>query len=814
VTGEVTEEAVSDPIGVVVGLITGVESSLDETTVVGVVTQVAGGRAQRRRLATALAARPAVLTDGRSPAPRVIGDLLIALRNAGAQRIAAPHCAECGKGLRTLQRRGGDWYCSVCASRFSPRSCASCGRHRPMASRDRRGQPRCDRCPDRDDRDPVAALAQLIHRVDQSLSPDTAATAVRRVFSRTGNIQHLAWVLTEQPGLLTGNGARASIPAVLRLIDELCDAGAQQIVRPACSRCHRIVRLHRRLQGSWTCRNCVAKANAVPCARCGVLREPAARDAEGRPLCPHCLSSDPANQEDCISCARRRPVSSRTPKGPVCPSCRPKAVATCAICARTAVCEVSRVTGQPWCHGCQRRREACAQCGEVEQVRGGTRATPLCATCARPDPSFWRSCRICGQTVQLHAGACSRCALDQRLKTLLDDGTGRVRPELQALHDSLASTERPPTAMAWLSKNVVSTTLAELATGQRPLTHHGFDEQPRSKPLEHLRSVLVATGVLPARDEHFARLERWTTQTLNERSDPEQKELLHRYAVWHLLRRLRARNRDRNTTHSQVGVVRQRVRAAIVLLDWLDTRGLTLATCGQGDLEDWLTSKEVSHRAEAGNFVRWAISARVNRHLQFAATRWTGPCGPLEPEERWHQAKRLLHDDTLDTGDRVAGLLLLLYAQWPSTISRLSIDDVTTTDDAVRLRLGSAPVVLPEPLAGLTRDLVANRRGHAVLGDQGTSPWLFPGGQPGRPISPDRLGQRLRSIGIRPAQARSTALFQLATELPAAILARMLGIHIKVAVQWQQASAGDWAAYAAEVSRRNSPKHEAFRQLE
>ena len=43
---------------------------------------------------------------------------------------------------------------------------------------------------------------------------------------------------------------------------------------------------------------------------------------------------------------------------------------------------------------------------------------------------------------------------------------------------------------------------------------------------------------------------------------------------------------------------------------------------------------------------------------------------------------------------------------------------------------------------------------------------------------------------------------QLATDLPAAILARMLGIHITVAVAWQRASAGDWAAYAAEVSRR------------
>jgi hypothetical protein len=56
---------------------------------------------------------------------------------------------------------------------------------------------------------------------------------------------------------------------------------------------------------------------------------------------------------------------------------------------------------------------------------------------------------------------------------------------------------------------------------------------------------------------------------------------------------------------------------------------------------------------------------------------------------------------------------------------------------------------------------------------------------------------------MRPNTARSSALFTLATELPAAILARMLGIHIKVAVQWQQAASGDWASYAADVGRRN-----------
>ncbi|MEG3626882.1 hypothetical protein [Streptomyces poriticola] len=48
----------------------------------------------------------------------------------------------------------------------------------------------------------------------------------------------------------------------------------------------------------------------------------------------------------------------------------------------------------------------------------------------------------------------------------------------------------------------------------------------------------------------------------------------------------------------------------------------------------------------------------------------------------------------------------------------------------------------------------------------------------------------------------STALFQLATELPAADIARTLGIHITIAVKWQRAAAGDCGAYAAEISHR------------
>jgi hypothetical protein len=143
-----------------------------------------------------------------------------------------------------------------------------------------------------------------------------------------------------------------------------------------------------------------------------------------------------------------------------------------------------------------------------------------------------------------------------------------------------------------------------------------------------------------------------------------------------------------------------------------------------------------------------------------------------------------------------------IYAQTPAAISRLTLEHVETTEREVHLRLGREPVALPEPLAGLIAGFFARRRGHAALGDQGTSPWLFPGGRPGQPISAYQLAERMRQLGLRPAQSRTTALFGLAAELPAAVLARLLGIHIKVAVEWQRASAGDWTTYAADYSRR------------
>ena len=785
----------TDPVAVVVELVGALEPNLSPAVVEGIITTLAKGRATQRRLAQALSERPGLLTDGRSPAQRVVGDLLIALRQAGATHISPPCCATCGKHLRTFQRRGEHWYCAVCGSKTVP--CSSCGRTRRIGFRDRAGEPRCHGCPPDDGADPMEIILAVLAAADPGISAETVTAAVMAVTSRSGQRRQLAWALEDRPELLTGAGGEAAAPSVLRFIDVLCSKGATGIVRPACPHCRRVIALSVCVDGVRVCRNCKAKARAVPCGRCGVRREPAIRDGDGRPLCPNCLITDPTNQEICVTCRRRRPVSTRTKDGPLCGTCRPGKTMTCAICGRSARCEISKVTDEPWCHACQQRWARCSTCGQLRQVRGGTAGEPLCATCTKPDPAFWRSCPTCGEPAQLHRGPCARCALQRRLRQLLAGDSGEIRPELQGLYDNLAGYPRPATVLGWLRKSAAVTVLSELGAGKRPLTHAALDELADSKPIRHLRTVLIATGALPERDEQLSRLEDWIARTVD-RDDPNERQVLQRYGFWHLLRRLRHRNNETTTTPQQAAVVQANIHAAIAFLDWLADRGLTLSSASQGDLDSWLASP---HRREVGHFVRWAASEKLTV-LQHPAVRWGGPSGVIDTEARWEQARWLLRDDTLNSEDRVAGLLVLLYAQRVAAVSRLTLAQVEIGDGHVRLRLGAEPVVLPEPVAALVSGLVDDRRGHAVIGDKGTSHWLFPGGQPGRPISAERLAERLRQLGLYAGQARSAALFQLATELPAAVLARMLGIHISVAVQWQRACSGDWASYAAEYSRR------------
>lgn len=791
------DRTIADPLGLITDLITAVDPGLALDRIHAVVVAVAGGRAKSRRLAAALASRPGVLLDGRSPAPRAVGELLGALRAAGSTVISPPRCAGCGKHLRTFTRKGQDWYCGPCAHRRAP--CAGCGETKRVKALDRGGQPRCAQCCDIDDRDPISVIHCVVAELDPGVDRDTIAAVVDRSCRQRAYQQRLAWAIEADPALLTGDGHRAPLRVIPRFVEGLHAAGIAGIVLPTCPGCHRVVRIDKPLNGVRVCRTCIAHSRIEECSRCQARREPVTRDRHGGPICANCFITDPTNLETCTGCGRRRSVSRRTTDGPLCPTCHALPVLTCFLCGDTTPCGISRTTGRPWCPTCQRRTATCSRCTQPAPIVAGTLTRPLCADCA--PPPAWLDCPACSDPDHPKPGRCERCLINRRLDEIMGPAAADLPAGLLALRHDIATAQHPITANRWLTKQPVASVLADLAAGRMPLTHEALDKLPKRQTLEHLRLTLVAVGALPERDEELIRLERALTDFLAAQQDPNRRKVLHRYLIWNLLRRLRSRNNGRPITRQQALRIRLHRRASEAFLNWLDTHNLTLDTFGQPELEHWLTDPAGGYRYEAATFIRWAHANQLTT-AYLPAQRWRGPVNPLDDDQRWTTARKLLHDNTIDTDDRLAGLFMLLYAQGPSAIALLTTDQITITNNGVSISFGHTPIRLPHPVDELARTAVTDRKGHATIGATTPSSWLFPGGQPGRPISTQRLKQRLNRLGIRPNQARSTALFQLATEIPAAILARTLGISVNSAVRWQQISAGDWTNYAADISRR------------
>jgi L-alanine-DL-glutamate epimerase-like enolase superfamily enzyme len=138
-------------------------------------------------------------------------------------------------------------------------------------------------------------------------------------------------------------------------------------------------------------------------------------------------------------------------------------------------------------------------------------------------------------------------------------------------------------------------------------------------------------------------------------------------------------------------------------------------------------------------------------------------------------------------------------------------DQIEGEPGSVRLTLGAHPLEVRPPLGKLVQRLAASRRGHAALAHTDNHPWLFPGGAPGLPLTSGHLMLRLQKLGIRARPARNTALFDLAAQIPAVVLSKLLGIHINTATQWTHRTGAPEATYAAEVARRGRSGNQHLR---
>lgn len=107
-------------------------------------------------------------------------------------------------------------------------------------------------------------------------------------------------------------------------------------------------------------------------------------------------------------------------------------------------------------------------------------------------------------------------------------------------------------------------------------------------------------------------------------------------------------------------------------------------------------------------------------------------------------------------------------------------------------------MLLPPRLGALLQDLASLPPTPLMIPHGPNAPrWLFPGRVPGQPIDGHSLTNLLNRHGINVRTARNGALAALAADLPAPILADLLGMHINTAVRWVVYARRDWAEYLA-----------------
>jgi hypothetical protein len=409
------------------------------------------------------------------------------------------------------------------------------------------------------------------------------------------------------------------------------------------------------------------------------------------------------------------------------------------------------------------------------------------------------ACGDCGLEDKLYEkGRCARCSLARRATALLCGPTGTVPAELTAVFEAICAARTPRSALNWLRKGTGAGILADLAAGRLAATHDALDRHQRRRAADYLRHMLIAGGVLPPRDEELARIEQWLADLLASLTTPEHRRLVHTFATWRVMRRLRRNAEASSAPRTYTAHARRKIKTAASFLTWLTAKDTALADCRQASIDQWLTTGPSA--CHVRDFLTWAADhGHCDEFTIPGPPRHTGTA--TDPDQRWTLLARLLHDNSLDIIDRVTGCLLLLFGQQQSRIATMTTDQIIHRDGEVFVRFGHHEVPVPPPLQALLLKLINHGKPYVGIGSPSNSRWLFPGLLPGRPITASRLADRLRALGIPTQATRRTTLIDLAAQLPAAVLADLLNLHPTTAVKWTRQAGGDWTRYAAELTR-------------
>ncbi|MDP3950311.1 recombinase XerD [Microbacterium sp.] len=383
-----------------------------------------------------------------------------------------------------------------------------------------------------------------------------------------------------------------------------------------------------------------------------------------------------------------------------------------------------------------------------------------------------------------------RCALRDDLRGLL--GGAPTDAGLLGLVDALCASDRPESIIVWKRSSKVQELLRGLGDGTIPVSHEGLDSVP-GKQAEHLRALLQHHGLLPQRDPYLPRFEQWIHAKLDGLPDEVRQPVQH-FATWHHLRRIRAKAAAGASTRGPVHSAKQEITETVKFLVWLhETYQRTAATCTQQDIDEWLATGPTTRTAIRTFFVV-AKKARINTAVtvQHRAAK-TSPS--LSQDQRLAWIHELLTGTSESLPYRVAGMLLLLYAQPLVKVVTFPTSIIDDSDTGMSIVLGQQPTDVPEPFASHLREHLASRPNLRTGAGPG-SRWLFPSTLAGRHLHPNTVMDRLRDLGVNLLGARNRAIGELVLECPPSLVAEALGYSARVAYLHADKAAEPWARYA------------------
>ncbi|MCA1699535.1 MAG: hypothetical protein LC790_11810, partial [Actinobacteria bacterium] len=421
------------------------------------------------------------------------------------------------------------------------------------------------------------------------------------------------------------------------------------------------------------------------CGICGRVRKIHIRARDGEPdICDSC---QPVSKRSCGACGRvGRIVLAATADAPALGRCcysEPRA--TCSGCGRDRPCVGARGP-TPLCAACRKKGHTtqCVDCGQQRRVDRRVEGGVICAACSERRGDTCVACRHCASDASRAGGCCRACRLRLLIVELRERADPAAAAALEPFLSSLVESLNPASTLRRLQRPSFAL-LEQLLAGTIELSHAALDsaagEVAHGRAVAFLRDALVHHGVLEPRDEHSTAFARWQRHAIDQIAPGADRAHVRAYAIWHVAHQLARNVKHERMTGAPQKYARSLINEAIKLVLWLHAQDLVLCDLRQDLIDAWITTG-ASTRRRARLFLAWLERGDITPALHVAWHAQGPPAAPLDDEQRIAALRRLLHDRDVDPRDRLAGCLLLLYAQPLTRTAALKTTDIALTTDA------------------------------------------------------------------------------------------------------------------------------------